>query len=99
MAHLSSVLEHINRHSHVSGIGSSGLSCSAPCQHASTRANLAEGYDEDALPAGDAQAGHSQVVQVLAAQLGGAHVPPARLCEARHPGVLQHLCRARKQRL
>ena len=58
------------------------------------RAHLAEGYDEDALPAGNAQAGHSQVVEVLATQLGGAHIPPARLRKARHPGVLQHLCRA-----
>ena len=62
-----------------------------------SRAHLAESYDEDALPASDAQAGHAQIVQVLAIQLGGAHIPPARLREARHASVLQHLCRARQK--
>ena len=53
---------------------------------------LADRDDEDALPAGDAQARDAQVVEVLPAQLRGADVPPARLQEVGGAAVLQHLC-------
>ena len=69
-----------------------GNTCALFNRHMS--AHLADGDDEDALAAGDAQARDSQVVEVLPRQLGGAHRPPARLREAGHAAALQHLCGA-----
>ncbi len=67
--------------------------------HGPNPAHLAEGDDRDALAAGDAQAGHAQVVEVFAAQLGGAHCPPARLEKSCHPRIREDLCRVEGMRL
>ena len=57
-------------------------------------ADLADCDDEDALAAGDAQASDAQVIQVLAAQLRGADVPPPGLQKVCRSAVLQDLCKA-----
>ena len=70
------------------------LPASASCSHAGDEAerHLANGDDDDALAAGDAQAGHSQVVQILSGGLCPPDAPPHWLQKLGDASVLQHLC-------
>ena len=55
--------------------------------------HLAHGNDADTLTASNAQPRDAKVVQVLALQLGIAHIKPPELSEIGHPGQLERLCR------
>lgn len=59
---------------------------------------MAEGDDQDSLPARNVQPGYAKVVEILSLQLGVADLPPHRLREVQRGKVLKNLGDERPKR-